>query len=138
MKIKVDKKKCCGCLLCELTCAAFNAGIMQRQASAIRVKLHDLSDSIHEPLVCRQCTKMHCLREEGLDQDSEEAHKFFWDRPERARRCPFGALFLFDGRVLHCNLCGGDPECIKSCPTGCLSLDGAKRERRAKRKKESG
>lgn len=137
MKIKVDKTKCTGCLLCELTCSAFNAGMIQRQASAIRVRLHDLSDSIHQPIVCRQCTKMRCLKEEGLDYDPSEARKFFWDRPERTKQCPFGALFLFEGKVLHCNLCGGDPECVKSCPTGCLSLDvgrQVKGERKVKRK----
>lgn len=130
MKITVDKTKCTGCLLCELTCSAFNAGMIQREASAIRVKLHDLSDSIHEPILCRQCQKMRCLGDEHVDHDSSEARKFFWDHAERTNCCPFGALFFFEGKVVHCNLCGGDPECVKSCPTGCLSLDAGKKAKR--------
>jgi Fe-S-cluster-containing hydrogenase component 2 len=135
MKILVDKTKCTGCLLCELTCSAFNAGMIQREASAIRVKLHDLSDSIHEPNLCRQCKKMGCLKAKGKDHDPEEARKFFWEHSERAADCPFGSLFPFDGKVVHCNLCGGDPECVKSCPTGCLRIVTGKNEtRKVKRK----
>jgi len=123
MRIKADSKSCTGCLLCEITCSLFHTGMIQREASAIQVRLGDLGDSIHEPVVCRQCKKMLCLKAEGKDFDELEAGKFYWDKQERAKACPFSAVFHFDAKVVHCDLCGGEPECVKSCPTGCLSID---------------
>jgi Fe-S-cluster-containing hydrogenase component 2 len=38
--------------------------------------------------------------------------------------CPFGVIFYnkAEGIVNNCELCHGDPECIKFCPTDCLTL----------------
>lgn len=120
--------KCTGCLLCEITCSVHNTDMVQREASAIQVTLHDLGDSIHEPVVCRQCTKMLCLKSEGKKYDKEEAEKFYWDNKERISQCPFHALFVFNGKVIHCNLCGGDPECVKSCPTRAIAIEKGEEE----------
>ncbi|HID90370.1 TPA: 4Fe-4S dicluster domain-containing protein [Candidatus Bathyarchaeota archaeon] len=40
--------------------------------------------------------------------------------------CPEGGLFVHpDVRApIKCDLCGGDPECVKWCPTGCLRYGG--------------
>ena len=123
MRIKVNKMSCTGCLLCEITCSLLNTGMIQREASAIQVSLGDLSDSIHEPLVCRQCKKMVCLRSEGKGFDRREESKFYWEHQNRVEDCPFHAIFIYNGKVSHCNLCGGDPECIKSCPTDALEIE---------------
>jgi len=126
MRIKVDNMTCTGCLLCEITCSLLHTGMVQREASAIQVKTGDLRDSIHEPIVCRQCKKMLCLKEEGKEYDEEAAGTFFWDNEERLEGCPFNAVFPFESRVVHCDLCGNAPECVKSCPTGCLSIERQK------------
>ena len=126
MRIKVDKINCTGCLLCEITCSLLHTGMVQREASAIQVKTGDLRDSIHEPVVCRQCKKMLCLKEEGKEYDEEAVGKFCWDNQERLEGCPYNAVFLFDGGVVHCDMCAGDPECVKSCPTGCLTVESQK------------
>ena len=124
MRIKVDKSKCTGCLVCEIECSQHNAGIVQPKSSAIRVRLADLTaDGFNEPIVCRQCDKMVCLGDEAKDYDAEEAAKYYWDNLNRMKSCPFGALFVYHKRVIHCNLCGGDPGCVKVCPTGAIFLD---------------
>lgn len=38
--------------------------------------------------------------------------------------CPFGAI-SYDGdrkSVVKCELCGGDPQCVRFCPTGALKF----------------
>ena len=122
MKIKVDKTKCTGCLICEITCSLLNTGMLQREASAIQVSRGDLSDTPHEPVVCRQCKKMVCLKVDGKDFDADELNKFYWDDKKRVEHCPYSAIFIFKEKVIHCNLCKGDPECVKSCPTGALKV----------------
>ena len=37
--------------------------------------------------------------------------------------CPIaGSLRVFEGELLKCDLCGGDPQCVKYCPTDALNL----------------
>ncbi len=121
MKIKVDKSKCTGCLLCEITCSLSHCGEIQRETSAIQIQLNDLDQGLHQPVLCRQCKKMSCLKSEGKERDDELQTAFFWDHhPKRQEDCAFNALFAFKDRLVHCDLCQGDPECVKSCPTGAL------------------
>jgi anaerobic carbon-monoxide dehydrogenase iron sulfur subunit len=44
--------------------------------------------------------------------------------------CPFGATFVDqdNGRVLKCDLCDGDPTCVKVCPTGALTYEELSKE----------
>jgi carbon-monoxide dehydrogenase iron sulfur subunit len=122
MKIIVDKSKCTGCLLCEITCSLFHCGQIQRKASAIQIQLSDLDLGLHRPVLCRQCKKMSCLKSEGKDSDDQLKRAFFWENdPARQKDCAFNALFAFNDKLIHCDLCQGDPECVKSCPTGALS-----------------
>ena len=42
--------------------------------------------------------------------------------------CPFGTVNYSQatGKVVKCDLCGGDPECVKVCPTATVTLNGAR------------
>jgi anaerobic carbon-monoxide dehydrogenase iron sulfur subunit len=123
MRLKMDKSKCTGCLICEITCSLTHCGQVQREASAIRVKLGHLDHELHQPVVCRQCKRMLCLKSEGKTSDDTLRQTFFWENNrQRQTDCAFDALFASGDRLVHCNLCGGDPECVKSCPTGALQL----------------
>ena len=123
MRLKIDNTRCTGCLLCEITCSLIHGGQVQREAAAIRVQFGHLDHDLHRPVVCRQCKKMRCLPGDGQASDDRWRGAFFWDASGRsATDCPFGALFAGSGRLVHCNLCGGDPECVKSCPTGALQF----------------
>ena len=49
--------------------------------------------------------------------------------------CPFGAIF-FDseqGVAIMCDLCGGDPACVKRCATGAIRYGKGDVEARWKR-----
>ena len=120
MKIKVDPKKCSGCHLCEMVCSLFHIGIIHTGKSAIRIQKDDLDTSLNTPLLCRQCKQMECLKgEEG--KPAHERKKFIWGH-ERAKRCPFDGLTPLDEDAYHCDLCLGNPQCIKVCTPGALTL----------------
>jgi Fe-S-cluster-containing hydrogenase components 1 len=38
--------------------------------------------------------------------------------------CPFGCSDYdsISGSIIKCDLCGGDPECAKNCPSGAISF----------------
>lgn len=127
MKIKVFSEKCTGCGLCENICSLSHLGVIDKNRSAIKVVLDDLGDSIHRPLVCKQCKKMKCLEGDlKINPDlniEEERKKFIWHNEKRAEDCPFDGCFTFKGEVYHCNLCGGDPQCVKVCSQGALVIE---------------
>lgn len=93
---------------------------MNTEKSAIRVEKDDLGTSMNSPFVCRQCKNMACL-EGGKAAPEAERKKFIWDA-QRSSKCPFQALNLFKGKSYHCDLCGGNPQCIKVCTTGALVM----------------
>ena len=120
MKINIDPKKCSGCHLCEMVCSLFHWGIIHIGKSAIRIQKDDLDTSLNTPLLCRQCKEMKCLDgEEGVS--TQERKKFIWSH-KRAKRCPFDALTILGENAYHCDLCLGNPQCIKVCTTGALTL----------------
>lgn len=124
MRIKVDKYKCTGCGLCENICSLTHTGYVNKKKSAIQIVMDDLGDSIHTPFLCLQCNKMKCLEDENLSEEEilDERKKFCWENPNRALKCPFNGCFLFEGKVYHCDLCNGEPQCIKVCTNGALNL----------------
>jgi anaerobic carbon-monoxide dehydrogenase iron sulfur subunit len=120
MRIKVDKKKCSGCHLCEMACSLFHLGVLNIEKSAIRIDKDDLGASLNRPVVCRQCKEMKCLQEEETTEDLEK-REFVWNKV-RAKRCPFNALSVLGENAYHCNLCGGNPECIRVCTPKAITL----------------
>lgn len=118
MRIKVNEEKCSGCRLCETLCSLFHLGVVNTEKSAIRIEKDDLETSMNSPFVCRQCKTMKCLEGEKAAPQGER-EKFIW-AARRSRHCPFHALPVFGGKAYHCDLCGGDPQCVKVCTTGAL------------------
>jgi carbon-monoxide dehydrogenase iron sulfur subunit len=120
MRIKVDKKKCSGCHLCEMVCSLFHLGVINTEKSAIRIQKDDLDTSINQPILCNQCKEMKCLEGEEV-MEGLEKKKFIWDI-NRAGRCPFDALTVFNDKTYHCNLCGVTPQCVKVCTPKALRI----------------
>ncbi len=120
MRIKVDSPKCSGCHLCEMVCSLSHLGIIHPERSAIRIQKDDLHTSLNTPLLCRQCQTMKCLDGEAVDLQ-QERKKFIW-HTKRAEQCPFHALTVLGEQAYHCNLCLGNPLCVKVCTTGALTL----------------
>ena len=120
MRIAVNRSKCTGCRLCELVCSLFHLEIINPEKSAIRIQKDDLDTSMNRPLVCRQCKEMKCLDGEDVTEESERK-QFVWSK-ERAERCPFNGLNIFDEDAYHCDLCGGHHQCIRVCTTDAIHI----------------
>ena len=103
-----------------MVCCLFHLGTVNVEKSAIRIERDDLNSSLNTPVVCRQCGKMKCLAKEEVDE-AEEKKAFLWNK-SRAEECPFKALSVFDGTAYHCDLCGGDPQCVNVCTSGAISF----------------
>lgn len=120
MRIRIDQEKCSGCHLCEMACSLSHLGVINIEKSAIRILKDDLNTSLNIPVVCNRCKEMKCLYGEDVPEDREK-EKFVW--PEvRGRRCPFKALTVFGENAYHCDLCAGNPICVKVCTPGAISI----------------
>jgi Fe-S-cluster-containing hydrogenase component 2 len=124
MRLVINKHKCSGCHICELVCSVYHFGEANPEKSAIRIHKDDLNTSINTPKVCLQCVdrKMKCLQGFPDSTDPTTARRsFLWDRA-CLEFCPYGAIFPCGDSALHCNLCHGQPYCVKFCTTGAISV----------------
>ncbi len=116
--------KCTGCRYCEIACSLVkNNGIINPQKSVIRVKSDILSGKDY-PVVCLQCDKEYCKTScphEALIKNSLgilTVNEELCDGCMKcAEACPFHAIYFDEDRhaAAKCDLCGGDPECVKFC-----------------------
>jgi len=115
--------RCSGCRLCEIACSLHHEGWMWPEASRIRVFM--LFPGVEYPHLCSQCDDYPCVKAcsvEALTVD-EKTKAVLVDREKCTgcglciTACPGEVPFLHpkDNKATICDLCGGDPECVKVC-----------------------
>lgn len=125
-KIILYPERCTGCRLCESTCALYNEKMNDLSRSRIRViKKHSLG--LSAPIVCLQCKKPPCLKACSVDairRDSDGLvsidYELCIDCEACVTECPFGVMIALPDKVVKCELCNGDPQCVKLCATGAI------------------
>ena len=120
----IDHEKCTGCRLCELVCAVSHDGVSNPTRSRIRVLKWE-SEGVYIPMTCQQCQDAPCMnvcpvsaisRDEQLGRVSVDYDACIGCR-SCVSVCPFGAMHFnsIDRRVLKCDVCDGDPQCVRFC-----------------------
>lgn len=118
-----EYERCTGCRLCELACSIHHEGWMWPEAS--RVKIFMPFPGVEVTHLCAQCDDYPCVAScpvEALSVD-ENTTAVQVDREKCnscsacIRACPGTVPFLHpeDNKAVICDLCGGDPECVKIC-----------------------
>lgn len=140
-RIVVNKDVCSGCRACEVACVAWHDGRFGTATARIRVaKIEPLG--VDSPHVCRLCRRPPCIAAcptAALYQDESTGAVLL--RPDDCTgcsacvdECPFSMVALHPQTrmALICDLCGGDPACVKRCATRAIVYAetgaGAKRE----------
>ena len=128
-RILVNRKVCSGCRACEVACVAHHEGRFGTASARIHVvKLEALG--IDQPHVCRQCTRAPCLDAcpvDALRKDEQTGAILVQEKTcvgcaACVDACPFGMATLHpaSAAAIICDLCGGDPACVKRCATGAI------------------
>ncbi len=128
--LQIEPSKCTNCLQCELACSFDNEEVFNPAKSRIKVfNFHDEGRFI--PYTCTQCADAWCMQACPVDAikiDALTGAKIVIDATCVGCKvctiaCPFGTInYNTDtSKVIKCDLCGGDPECAKACPTDAIT-----------------
>jgi Fe-S-cluster-containing hydrogenase component 2 len=128
--LSIDPQKCTGCLQCELACSYKHEGVFNPSKSRIKVfTFHD--QGLFAPYTCTQCAEAWCLHacpvEAIVDNKITGAKEVIASVCVGCKvctiACPFGTVNYNQatGKVVKCDLCEGDPECAKVCPTAAIT-----------------
>jgi Fe-S-cluster-containing hydrogenase component 2 len=130
-----NPEKCNGCLECEKVCATVHASSVA--SNRTRIKVTKKGDKFKATMCvhCEQCPPSEVCPSALLEFHNEGD---FWTLDEHRcfacmacmPRCPHDGVF-FEGEfgietAYMCDLCSGDPKCIKACPKGALTIERAR------------
>ncbi len=129
--LKTDYERCTGCRLCELVCAVKHDHVSNPIRSRIRVIKWE-SEGIYVPMSCQQCEDAPCVigcpakalsRNMDMGRVEVDYEKCIGCRT-CVSVCPFGAMHFVatDRRVIKCDLCDGDPQCVRFCDMKAVKL----------------
>jgi len=127
----VDYQKCTGCRTCELVCAVQHDGCSNPTRSRIKVVKWE-SRGLYIPMSCQQCQDAPCMNicpVKAISKDDELGRVMVdYDTCIGCRSCvsicPFGAMSfnVIDKMVFKCDLCDGDPQCVRFCDVKAVDL----------------
>ena len=138
-RLLVEPEKCTGCRTCELFCSLRNFGEVNPARARIHV-VRSQEDNIITtvPVVCQQCEDPLCMAmcPAGALSRNLETNAVVVDHDKClgcrtcVQVCPFGAPSVDPrtGKSEKCDLCGGDPICVKFCSQEALKFVTAAEE----------
>lgn len=127
--VTMDPNKCVACRNCEYACAYKQNQDFARKDSNIRVNFYP-EERICLPWTCVHCSEAWCMevcpagaisRDEGTGAVTIDPKKCAGCKM-CILACPFGSIH-FDATSMvsrKCDLCSGEPNCVKFCISGAL------------------
>ena len=122
--LMINSEKCTGCRQCELVCSVSHDGISNPSRSRINVIKWE-SEGLYIPMACQQCEDAPCMSVcpvKAIERDQElDCVQVDHDVCIGCRLCvavcPFGAMNFntIDKKVFKCDLCEGEPYCVRFC-----------------------
>ncbi len=143
----VDMTKCTGCKQCSLACSFIKESIFDMYRSRIKVrKKEDIALGLQ--LLCEQCDAHPCIdacAEAALTRDENTGiitvnADACTGCGSCAEVCPYHGIRLHPETnvPLICDLCGGDPYCVKHCvPEALMWVDATDELYKQKKKLRS-
>lgn len=126
--ITLDLSKCSGCSRCQVHCSFFHSGKVGRSGARMKVvKFEDIG--IDYPVVCQQCKERYCTKcpehaiEVGPLGQVVVSPTLCTVCGTCEIMCPIGAIELYEEIPLVCDLCGGEPRCVKACTLDAISYE---------------
>lgn len=125
-RIMIEADLCTGCRYCEAVCSVNHNhdGVVNPRKARIGV-CSEVKKGVDFPVICRQCAKPACKQAceyDAITKDPALGNIVIDESKcigclKCVGACPFGAMFFDEekGMPVTCDLCGGDPLCVKFC-----------------------
>jgi len=135
----VHPERCTGCKRCELWCSLVKNGVQNPTRSMIHIVK---KNEFNIPITCLQCGLCQSVCPTGAISRDERTGAVIISQEQCVgcekcvAVCPIGVI-SFDreaGVAQKCDLCNGDPECVKHCPENALEYCDAVTAAKAKQK----
>lgn len=134
-------EKCTGCKQCAIACSLKHFGECNPKKGAISI-LRDEFERYEAQFVCLQCEDPECVAvcmKNAITKDSDDIVRIDEDKCIGCRMCviacPYGGALSFKGHIIKCDLCDGEPVCIKYCSTDAIVYEEETEEIMERRKK---
>jgi len=129
--LKINYEKCTGCRLCELVCSVKHDGISNPIRSRIKIVKWE-AEGLYIPMSCQQCQDAPCMNACPAKAISMNAtlgrieidYEICIGCRTCVSVCPFGAMSFnsIDRKVIKCDICDGDPQCVRFCEVKALEF----------------
>jgi len=128
-----DPKICAGCRTCEIVCAVKHEGIASSELSRIQWTKGIMDACITDIMTCKQCPGPECVAvcpTKALHVDADTGARVIDEKLCTGCQLCLNACPVVPTRIRYnaaknvcfkCDLCGGNPQCVKFCPTGALT-----------------
>ncbi|MCX8204772.1 MAG: 4Fe-4S dicluster domain-containing protein [Candidatus Nezhaarchaeota archaeon] len=128
LKLVFDPDRCTGCRNCEAACSLKHYGEANYSKSFIR-HVFDPAVGTFQAILCLHCEEPICAAScisKAIEKDEAGIVRINTVKCVGCRSCvyacPLSAPFFdeFLRASVKCDLCNGDPECVKFCSSGAL------------------
>jgi len=125
--LKVDPNLCAGCYVCTLICSFSKFKVFNPRLSLLRIDYNYKIGRLEGYALCNQCgncisvcpTKAIYMDFSGIVRIE---HSKCIKCLSCVSACPNNVIVVYNGIPYKCDLCDGDPQCVKFCLVGALHV----------------
>ena len=141
--LMIHPEKCTGCRNCMLACSFAKEKQFRPAASRIQVYTWE-REGFSVPIMCQQCNDAPCIEVCPTNSMFRLPGQIVIEHNDHScirchmcvQVCPFGNAIYdsYTDAILKCDTCGGDPACVRLCPTGALTFEDETTSTRSRKK----
>ena len=127
-RLTIHPEQCTGCRLCEIVCSVRKDGASDPSRSRIRILTNEGGDAF-SPVVCQHCEDPLCAAVCPVNAVQRDETGCIASDAQRCVSCKACLAICprwgiaFREKPMRCDLCNGDPACVKACETGAIRYE---------------